>query len=142
MNIDELKAELQDDLKIEMDKLDQESIKIPYKHGKWLGLALDVQGQLVGLRAQMKGLQMQKRNYYMGRAPAEVYKKRPWNVQVLKSEVQTYIDADAEVRTLKSKIESREILLQFLEGAAKAVMAKQWNIKNAIEFAKFSNGVV
>jgi hypothetical protein len=87
-------------------------------------------------------LRLKKWNYYLGRAPAEEYKKKPFQLSVLKSEVQQYIDADDEIRELEDMIEVKQAIVDFLEGAVRAVSGKQWHIKNAIEFLKFKNGVV
>lgn len=141
MNITELKAELEKDLKIDIENLEIESVNLPGLHGKWLGFAMDQQGLLIGLRGKMKRMDLQKRNYYLGKGSRQEYKDKPFNQTVLKSEVQSFINADPDIRKLQEKIEAKEVLIQYLESAARAVANKQWQIKNAIEFIKFKHGV-
>ena len=142
MKIQEMKEELQKDLEMDVEILHSESIRIPGLHGKWLGFALDEQGKLMLLRSKYKRLKGRKLNYYLGRGTAAEYKANPFNLKILKSEVQSYLDADPQMRELEDQITSQEILVNFLEGAVRAITAKQWNIKNAIEFLKFKNGVM
>lgn len=142
MNITMLKAELEKDLKMDMDGLETDSLDVSAQHGKWLGFAMDETGKLVALRSKHKRMKLQKWNYYLGRGTAEEYKRRPFGLKVLKNEVQQYIDADAEYRELEDKIAAKEALVDFLDGAVRAVTNKQWNIKNAIEFLKFKNGLM
>lgn len=142
MNIEMMKAELAKDLKMDMENLHNESIDVSGQHGKWLGFAMDETGKLAALRSKQKRMKLQKWNYYLGRGTAEEYKRRPFGLKVLKNEVQQYIDADPEYRDIEDKIAAKEALVDFLDGAVRAVTNKQWNIKNAIEFLKFKNGLV
>lgn len=142
MNIKELKRELENDLKMDLENLHKESIRVAGLHGKWLGFAMDETGKLVALKSKMKRLRLTKWNYYLGRGTAEEYKAKPFRLKVLKSEVQHYIDADDDIRALEDQIEIKEAIVEFLDGAVRAVSGKQWHIKNAIEFLKFKNGVV
>ena len=137
-----MKAELAKDLKMNMECLNDESINVSGQHGKWLGFALDETAKLALLRSKQKQMKLQKWNYYLGRGTAEEYKKRPFGLKVLKGEVQQYIDADQEYRNLEDKIAVKEAIVDFLDGAVRAITNKQWNIKNAIEFLKFKNGLV
>jgi hypothetical protein len=142
MNIKDLKKELEKDLEIDLENLQNESIKVAGLHGKWLGFAMDESGKLVALKSKMKRLKLRKWNYYLGRGTAAEYKAKPFQLKVLKSEVQQYVDADDDVRALEDQIEVKEAIVDFLEGAVRAVSGKQWHIKNAIEFLKFKNGIV
>ena len=142
MNIDELKAELEKDLKMDMENLHNEAILVPAQHGKWLGFAMDESGKLAALRSKHKKMKLRKWNYYLGRGTAEEYKARPFQLKVLKNEVQQYIDADEDIRSIEDRIAAKEALVNFLEGAVRAITNKQWNIKNAIEFLKFKNGLM
>ena len=142
MKIDQLKQELEKDLKLEQETLHVDAMNVPALHGKWLRFSLDEQGKLVTLRSRLKRMKLQKWNYYLGRGTTEEYRKKPFQLKVLKSEVQQYIDADEEIRQLEDQIATKEALVDFLEGAVRAVSGKQWHIKNAIEFLKFKNGLV
>ena len=141
MSISELKEELQKDLKIEMDDIHKDSNENPLLHGKWLGYALDEQIKLASLQSKLKQLKLKKRNYYLGRGDPQEYKEKPFNLNILKGEVDRFVDADPDIRELEDRINARMILIDFLEGAVKAISSKQWAIKNTIAFLHFKNGM-
>src|SRR5690606_23836731 len=91
-------------------------------------------------RFQLKKLYQDKRDYYLGRADPEVYKAKPFDLKILKSEVDSYIEADDEIRDLTLKIEIQTEKLNYLDNVLKQVANRGFMIRNALEFQKMMNG--
>ena len=51
-----------------------------------------------------------------------------------------YLDADEEVIKSVSKIEYYQTMLSYLDSILKTIMNRTYQIKNAIEFMKFTAG--
>ena len=51
-----------------------------------------------------------------------------------KDEVEMFLDADEDLCKIKARIEFFKIILYFLESVLKQVSARQYQIKNAIEW--------
>ena len=46
-----------------------------------------------------------KWEYYTGKAPQHVYAEKPFNLKILKTDIDKYMDADPELVKLKQKVE-------------------------------------
>ena len=51
-----------------------------------------------------------------------------------------FLDADEDLAKIKAKIKYFEMILFFLESVLKQISARQYQIKNAIEWEKFRSG--
>ena len=80
--------------------------------------------------------------YYKGKAPAKIYKEMPFDLKLTtKEEISMFIDADDEVKKLQYKIAYIDQTLVFLESVLKQINNRTFQIKNAIEWEKFKNGM-
>ena len=65
----------------------------------------------------------------------------PFEYTVLKTDIPIFLDSDDDLNKLKAKIEMQKSLVSYLEEVIKIVNSRQWNIKSAIEWIKFTQGV-
>ena len=56
-----------------------------------------------------------------------------------KDDINAFIDGDQEYQDTKLKIEYQEQKIKYLESIIKEISQRTWNIKNAIEWHKFTN---
>ena len=79
--------------------------------------------------------------YYKKKAPAEAYKDIPFDLKLTtRDEVEMFLDADEDLCKIKARIEFFKIIIYFLESVLKQISARQYQIKNAIEWEKFRSG--
>jgi hypothetical protein len=144
MNIDDIKQMIQKDLHIKDTELDIESLRIPQLHNKYLNLLYDEKFKLQALRVKRKILVREKWEYYTGKMDEESLKQRGWepfNLKILKQDVNLYIDSDSDLISIDSKLFLQQERVDFLQESIKAINNIQWHIRDAIAWRKFINGV-
>ena len=120
--------------------IDQAALKIPQLHQKYLTLHSEYV-LLAKKKAQdLKKLQHKKTLYYSGRATPEEYKE-PFEYKVMKSDVPNWVAVDDEVQRVELKLEYYYATIKVLEDILKQVHQLSFNIKNVIEWRRFSGGV-
>ena len=144
MDIQTLKQELEKDLKINDAELDTESLRIPKIHSKYLNILHDEKMVLQSLRLKKRIMLREKWEYYTGKTDAETLKQKglePFNLKVLKQDLDLYIDSDQDILQLDSKLITQQEKVDYLQDAIKAINNMQWHIRDAIAWRKFINGV-
>lgn len=140
MNIDEIEILWEEDSKIDPDNLHFESIKIPSLHSKYYKIYNNILLLKKMEENKFKILKKEKWMYYTGKADPEVYKKNPFDHKVLKLDIDKYMDADEEIIKSVSKIEYFQTMLNYLDSILKTILNRTYQIKNAIEFMRFTAG--
>lgn len=140
MKLEDIQKAAKEDLKIEKEILDQKSTSIPLLHDKYLRWLTDE--ALVLKHQQLKHNQIvrEKREYYLGQADAQVYKEKPFDLKVLRQDVDIYIDSDNDIIDSLKRIEVQKQKVNYLEATLKQITNMNWNIRNTIEFMKFLHG--
>ena len=133
MKLEEIMIEVEKALAIDETNLARESLETPKIYGNILRIRTNESMILHKHKHALKQLYADKRDYYLGRADPAVYKEKPFNLKILKSEVDHYVDADGDIGELKLKIE-------FLDSALKQIANRGFCIKNAIDFQKLMSG--
>ena len=141
MNIDELKLEVQADLKINNEHLDTESLKNQEIKAKYLDIKSKYELLLFKAKGDYKRLYRDKWEYYGGKADAKIYVSKPFDIKVLKTDLSVYITSDEDVINAENKIGYLETVVDYVKGVIKSVDNRGWDIKNAIEWKKFEAGV-
>ncbi len=144
MKFDEIRNMANADMKIDGTELDIESLKIPQLHNKYLNLYHDERLRLKQMRSKFKELVRDKWEYYTGKMSEEELSRRGWEpfqLKVLKGDLDRYIDADSQVMVEVDKIAYQEEKVDYLQSVLKSITSRGWDIKNAIEWRKFINGI-
>lgn len=142
MKLDEIRELMREDSKIDSAALDSESIKIPYLHAKWYDIFVEELRALKGIEQEYGRLVKEKTEYYLGKADDEVYKEKPLNLKILKQDLDVYLKADPDLMRLDSKRALQQIKVDTVESFIKSINQRSFNIRNAIEFMKFKNGLI
>ena len=90
MELDELYDLVKKDLELDDTSLDREAIRTPYLHSKYLKFYEEAKLELARIKKDYKKLKLEKVLYYTGRADPEVYKEKPFELKILKNEVETW----------------------------------------------------
>jgi len=140
MNLDEIQLLWAEDSKLDPDNLHNESIKIPSLHSKYYNIYNNIVLLKKMEENKYKILKKEKWLYYTGKADPEVYKTNPFDHKVLKPDIEKYMDADEEIMRIISKIDYYQTMLSFLDSILKTILNRTYQIKNAIEFMRFTAG--
>jgi len=142
MTLDELKQESYKDLPVKnIENIDQESFYNQEIKAKWL----DYKSRFELLLARSKGdyqvLYREKWEYYGGKSDAKIYASKPFDLKVLKTDLQIYISSDSDVIELSNKIAYLETTIKFIDGVIKSIDNRGWDIKHAISWKQFEAGM-
>lgn len=124
------------------DHLGDESKKIPVLHGRYLTLRSNEAIILKQLEIQRSKLLKKRYLFYTGKAEPAEYKAENFDLKVLRSDVDIFLDSDDQLSELDAKIEMQKQKVNLLDDFIKALNQRVWAIKNALEWKKFENGVM
>ena len=141
MTLDELKQQVREDLKVDDEHLDTESLKNQEIKATYLDHKSRYELLLYRAKGDYKRLYREKWEYYGGKADAKIYASKPFDLKVLKTDLSVYITSDEEVIDAENKIGYLETVVDYIKGVIKSVDNRGWDIKNAIEWKKFEAGV-
>lgn len=132
----------QKDSVIDGDLLCEESIKIPQLHMKYMELMNTYYLMRKENECKLKTLVKDKWLYYKGKAKSEIYKELPFDLKLTnKDEVDMFIDSDDEIQRARLKIDYIDQTINFLDSIIRQLNNRTYQIKNAIEWQKFQNGL-
>ena len=140
MKIDDIKALLEKDRKIDHTQLDTESLRIPEQAVKYQQMAHDEALRLRFLEKEYNVAKYNRWMYYTGKADPEVYNKEPFDHKVLKSDINIFLDSDLILNEIQDRITAQTEKLKLVVDAGKTMQNKSFNIKNALEHQKFMGG--
>ena len=141
INLDKIQSMWQEDCKIDIDNMHEESIKVPQLHLKYH----EILNNLILLRTKAQKIQKSVRHeryeYYSGKADPEVYEKEPFPKKVRdKDALIRYMDADDRVSDANLKVEYYDVMINYTESILKQISNRTYQIKNSIEWHKFQAG--
>ena len=142
MTLEELQQQVDKDFKLDDTELDAESIKIPLLHNKYLQHFNKFSLLLKKAEYEHKTMTRDKWEYYTGKADPSVYQERPFNLKVLRQDVDKYIKSDSDVNKLEQKVTYIETTVDYLEKTLKIISNRTFTIKNAIDWRKFTSGAI
>ena len=141
MTLDELKLQVQKDLRVDDEHLDTESLKNQEIKATYLDHKSRYELLLFKAKGDYKRLYREKWEYYGGKADAKIYATKPFDLKVLKTDLAVYITSDEEIINAENKVGYLETVVDYIKGVIKSVDNRGWDIKNAIEWKKFEAGV-
>ena len=139
--MDELKLQVSQDLRVDDEHLDTESLKNQEIKATYLDHKSKFELLLFKAKGDYKRLYREKWEYYGGKADAKIYASKPFDLKVLKTDLGVYISADEEIIDAENKIGYLETVVDYIKGVIKSIDNRGWDIKNAIEWKKFEAGL-
>ena len=130
------------DSKIDIDNLHVESLNIPILHSKYFELYNNILLLRKKADQQKRNIRHQRYEYYSGKADPDVYVENPFPKKIRDKEtLQKYLDADEKLSSVCLKVEYYDTMLNYLESILKVIQNRTFQIKNAIEFIRFTAGL-
>ena len=142
MTFDELQELAEKDLKINDTELDLESLKTPQLHNKYMKFHNQYTNLLKKAEQDLARLTREKWEYYTGKADPSVYQQKPFNIKLLKPDVDKYIKADEDMIKLEQKVTYIQSVVDYLDKTIRTISNRTFQIKNAIDWKKFTSGVI
>lgn len=144
MTLDQIAEEWRKDASIDSTELGTESLKIPQLHSKFMKIYFDERQKLKAYEFKSKETFLKKYEYYNGRMSQEELESAGWEPfvkKLMKNEIDMYIDSDTDIINIKMRMEAQKEKIDFLEEVLKNLNQRNFQIRNAIEWQRFTNGV-
>ena len=144
MNLNDLKAMVAEDIIMDDTELDIESLKTPQLHNKYLNFFHDEKLIYVKQEEEYKKLYRLKWEYYTGKMDQDSLDKLEWEpfqLNILKADIEKYLSSDEDLSLIRLRLSYTKEKVDYLESVIKIISNRQWNIRSAIDWRKFLNGV-
>jgi len=131
------------DREIDYTELGTESIRIPLIHDKYLKIFTDERIRLKGVEFELSKLVRTKTEYYSGKMSQEELERHGWEQylgRLLKNEITNYIESDNDVIKLKQQLVVLQEKVNYLDSVIRMINNRGFQIKNALDWLKFSHG--
>ena len=142
MDLEQIQELAEKDLKINDTELDLESLKTPQLHNKYMKHLTKFKLLLTRAEDDLRTIRLFKWEYYTGKSDPQVYQQKPFNLKILKQDVDKYIEADEEVQKAAQKVRYLETVVDFLDRTIRQISNRTFTIKNAIDWRKFTSGAI
>ena len=142
MDLEKLHEQADKDLKINDIELDLESLKTPQLHNKYLKYYNNFKLLLSRAESDYALAKRVKWEYYTGKSDPHVYQQKPFNLKILKQDVDKYLDSDEELTKIKQKVDYLQTTVDFLDRTLRQISNRTFTIKNAIEWKRFTSGAI
>jgi len=135
------------DSEIDEMKLDESSRESARLHAKYLEMLSVSRLQLKKKEAEYHTLLKDKWMWYNGKMSKDEIDARGWDydplngLKVLKGDMDYFYNSDEDIQTAKMKIDYLKELVSTLEEIIGNIRWRHQNIKNIIEWNKFTSGI-
>ena len=146
MKLSDLQTQWEKDSPIDEMNLGGESTRIPILHAKYLNLLTSTKLNLRKAESDYANMRRKKFRYYRGEMTRFELEDEGWDqwqgTKPLKNEMDEFLSFDSDLISLQDKIEYFKTVLYQLEQIIRSLNSRTWDIKNAIEWLKWSNGSI
>ena len=141
-DLDMIQKMWEEDCKIDADNLHTESLNIASLHAKYYDMYNNIILLKKKAEQQKKNIRHERYEYFTGKADPDVYVENPFPKKIRDKEtLQKYLDADEKLSSVCLKVEYYDTMLNYLESILKVIQNRTYQIKNAIEFIRFTAGL-
>ena len=142
LDLDVIQKMWEQDSKIDPDNLHTESLNIPILHSKYFEIHNTILLLKKKAEQQKKNIRHQKYEYFTGKADPDVYLENPFPKKIRDKEtLQGYLDSDEKLSQVSLKVDYYETMLIYVDSILKMISNRTYQIKNAIEFMRFTAGL-
>ena len=139
MDLGELEKMWEKDSVLDDTLLDEEALKIPQLHSKYLTMYYHFKLLMSKSQLEMKTIKHKKWLYYSGREVPE--DAEPFNHKIIRADVPNWVAVDEQVQRIEAKVEYYQVVLDFLAETLKQINNRNYVITNAIQWRRFTSGV-
>ena len=143
MKLEDIQELWHRDSEIDYTELGTESIRIPQIHDKYLKIFTDERIRLKGVEFELSKMVRAKTEYYSGKMSQEELERHGWEQylgRLLKNEIVKYIESDDDVIKLKQQLVVLQEKINYLDSVIRMINNRGFQIKNALDWLKFSHG--
>jgi len=143
MNLSDYRQMVEVDLNINETELDTESLRTPQLHSKYLNFLSDEKLILSKLESEYKITKKYRWLYYTGKLSEEElseFEWEPFELSILKTDIDKFMESDEDIQKIYNRIQYRKTVVDYLDNIIKVISNRQWNIRSAIDWLKFTNG--
>jgi hypothetical protein len=135
-----------DDCKINETNLGHESARTPLLHSKYLNFLTSTRLNLRKAESEYLNCRRLKYRYYRGELTQDELIEEGWSQwqgnKPLKNEMDEFLQVDSDLIVLEDKVEYFKTVMYQLEQIIRSLNSRTWDIKNSIEWTKFTNGMM
>ena len=142
MDLEQLQIEADKDLKINDTELDLESLKTPQLHNKYMKHYTKFRLLLTRSEDELKVLKRDRWEYYTGKANPQVYQDKPFDLKIMRTDIDKYFDADEDIQRMSQKVSYLNTIVDFLDRTLRQITNRGFAIKNAIDWKRFTSGAI
>ena len=142
MDLEKLQEQADKDLKINDTELDLESLKTPQLHNQYMKHLTKYKLMLSRAETEYSVMKKNKWEYYTGKADASVYAEKPFDLKILRTDIDKYLDSDVDLQKQKQKVDYLSTTVDFLDRTIRQIGNRGFTIKNAIDWRKFTSGAI
>jgi len=143
MKIDEIFENWEKDVQVDKTELGDASLDTPKLHHKYFQFLVKERLTLRKFEAELKQLKLDKYEF-LTQGPNEETKNKGWRLpargMVLKGDIPMYLDADDDIVNISLKIGLQQEKIELLESIVRIIMNRNYIIRNAIDWQKFTMG--
>ena len=140
MKYDDIRNLAEVELKIDRFSLGEEAARTPNILMKFLDIYRAEKIILHKMNRKFDVLKKEKWEYYAGKSSDEVYLEKPFDIKVLRQDLDMYIAADPEISELTYNIQTQKEKIFCLEKMLRGIEQREFSIKNAITMLKHDCG--
>lgn len=144
MTLDDILEMWDNDCSVNEDHLDKESVATAKLHSKYVRMLIQHKMKMAALANEYNTLRQRKFRWYRGEMGRDELKDNGWEqwqgIKPLKNEMEEFLTGDNDLNKINIKIEYIKCIVEALESILKQISARDWQIRNAIEFKKFISG--
>ncbi|EAR4491677.1 recombination mediator protein UvsY [Salmonella enterica] len=135
MDLNDLKDQLDSDVKIDATKLQWEALNNPVVYSKWLRIYSEAKREIVALEAKKKKALKDRLDFYTNR------KDDAWNpIEYEKSEMKVVMAADEIIIKLDTKISYYSLIVELAARAMDIIKGRGYAINQAIKIRELESG--
>ena len=143
MKIDSILELWEEDSKIDRSELGTEALKVAQLHHKYYKIYVNERLVLKKYESDLKVLRLDKYEFFT-QGPTKEMKDLGWVLpsigRIIKSDVNTYMEADKDIINLTLKIGLQHEKVDMLESIIKSINNRNFNLRVALDWEKFKTG--
>ena len=140
--LDKINDEIQKDTSLvrDIDVLKEATLNIPYLHHKYLVKFQEQKGVVSLMESRKNQRYHDAMMYYSGKADPEIYREKPLDHTILKSDLETWIKIDKNYVHACHQLVHAEAVLDLYKRTVDRIPNHSFYIQNYIDMLKFENG--
>lgn len=143
MKLDAIFDEWEKDSVVNREALDDEALRISKLHHKYHKIFTNERLVLRKYEAELKTLRLDKFEFYT-QGPTKETHAKGWQLpaigKILKSDANTYVDADKDVVELSLRIGLQNEKISLLESIIRTITNRGYQLRVAVDWIKFTSG--